>query len=246
MKSTPKRNLKTAKPYGEYGVVIESFAPVEDDYDGARIFWTRWHDLYWQKRWKEALGIASLRYRRRFRPLNPCSFQFLPFSAGQNQVMTTPASPSAAAPSAQQERPNVIFILTDDQGYGELGYTGNEYIHTPHLDELANSPHTVQFTDHHSGTTCAPTRSGLLTGHYANSTGCWHTIGGHSLLREDEFTLPQALGQVGYSTAHFGKWHLGDATPLRPFERGFDLSIYHGGGGVGNTPDAWGNGEDEK
>ena len=162
-----------------------------------------------------------------------------------NQIMTTPESPSAAAPSAPA-RPNVIFVLTDDQGYGELGYTGNEYIHTPHLDELAKSPHTIQFTDHHSGTTCAPTRSGLLTGHYANSTGVWHTIGGHSLLREDEFTLPQALGQSGYSTAHFGKWHLGDATPLRPFERGFDLSIYHGGGGVGNTPDAWGNGKDAK
>ena len=152
-------------------------------------------------------------------------------------------SPNAAVGSDQPKaaRPNVIFILTDDQGYGELGYTGNKYIRTPHLDELANSPHTVQFTDHHSGTTCAPTRSGLLTGHYANSTGVWHTIGGHSLLREDEFTLPQALGAVGYATAHLGKWHLGDATPLRPFERGFDLSIYHGGGGVGNAPDAWGN-----
>ena len=152
-------------------------------------------------------------------------------------------SPNAAVGSDQPKaaRPNLIFILTDDQGYGELGYTGNKYIRTPNLDELAHSPHSVQFTDHHSGTTCAPTRSGLLTGHYANSTGVWHTIGGHSLLREDEFTLPQALGEVGYATAHLGKWHLGDATPLRPFERGFDLSIYHGGGGVGNAPDAWGN-----
>lgn len=136
-------------------------------------------------------------------------------------------------------RPNIIIILTDDQGYGDLGCHGNPDIRTPNLDAL--HAESVRFTDFHVGTTCAPTRAGLLTGHYCNSTGVWHTIGGRSLLREDEWTLADALRGAGYATAHFGKWHLGDATPFRPFERGFDLSIYHGGGALANTPDHWGN-----
>ncbi|MHC4884983.1 MAG: arylsulfatase [Planctomycetota bacterium] len=136
-------------------------------------------------------------------------------------------------------RPNVVFILTDDQGYGEIGAHGNPVIQTPHLDALHAD--SVRFTDYHVGTTCAPTRAGLLTGHDCNSTGVWHTIGGRSLLREDEWTLATAFKEAGYATGHFGKWHLGDAQPFRPHERGFDLSIYHGGGGIGNAPDAWGN-----
>lgn len=136
-------------------------------------------------------------------------------------------------------KPNIIFILTDDQGYGEIGAHGNPYIQTPHLDKLHSE--SVRFTDFHVGTTCAPTRSGLLTGHNCNSTGVWHTIGGRSLLREDEWTLADALKGVGYRTGHFGKWHLGDASPFLPHERGFELSVFHGGGGIGNTPDYWGN-----
>lgn len=134
---------------------------------------------------------------------------------------------------------NVVFILTDDQGYGEIGVHGNDYIKTPNLDQLHSE--SVRFTDFHVGTTCAPTRAGLLTGHNCNSTGVWHTIGGRSLLREDEWTLADALRTAGYRTGHFGKWHLGDATPFLPHERGFELSISHGGGGIGNTPDYWGN-----
>ncbi|OVE77512.1 N-acetylgalactosamine-4-sulfatase [bacterium F16] len=136
-------------------------------------------------------------------------------------------------------RPNVVFILTDDQGYGDLGCHGNPDIKTPNIDAM--HAESARFTDYHVGTTCAPTRSGLLTGHYCNSTGVWHTIGGRSLLREDEWTLANALHENGYRTGHFGKWHLGDAQPFRPHERGFEKSIYHGGGGIGNTPDYWGN-----
>ncbi len=136
-------------------------------------------------------------------------------------------------------RPNVVFILTDDQGYGDIGAHGNEYIKTPELDKLHSE--SIRFTDFHVGTTCAPTRSGLLTGHNCNSAGVWHTIGGRSLLREDEWTLADALKEAGYRTGHFGKWHLGDATPFRPHERGFEYSIAHWGGGIGNTADHWGN-----
>ena len=137
------------------------------------------------------------------------------------------------------KRPNVVFILTDDQGYGEIGAHGNEYIKTPSLDRLYSE--CIRFTDFHVGTTCAPTRAGLLTGHNCNSTGVWHTIGGRSLLREDEWTLADALKESGYRTGHFGKWHLGDATPFQPHERGFEYSVSHCGGGIGNTADYWGN-----
>lgn len=136
-------------------------------------------------------------------------------------------------------RPNVVFILTDDQGYGEIGAHGNTHIETSELDRL--HAESVRFTDFHVGTTCAPTRAGLLTGHNCNSTGVWHTIGGRSLLRENEWTLADALREAGYRTGHFGKWHLGDAAPFRPHERGFEYSVSHCGGGIGNTADYWGN-----
>ena len=138
-----------------------------------------------------------------------------------------------------KSRPNIIFILTDDQGYGDLGCHGNTTINTPNLDDLHKR--SIRFTNYHVGSTCAPTRAGLLTGHYCTSAGVWHTIGGRSLLRENEWTLADALRENGYCTGHFGKWHLGDSSPYRPHERGFDKTIYHGGGGIGNTGDAWGN-----
>ena len=138
-----------------------------------------------------------------------------------------------------RERPNVVFVLTDDQGYGDLGCHGNDVIGTPNVDR--HHADGVRFTDFHVGTTCAPTRAGLLTGHDCNSAGVWHTIGGRSLLREDEWTLADALREAGYRTGHFGKWHLGDSQPFRPHERGFERTIYHAGGGIGNTGDPWGN-----
>ena len=110
---------------------------------------------------------------------------------------------------------------------------------TPALDAFYAD--AVRLRDFHVGPTCAPTRAGLLTGHYANSTGVWHTIGGRSLLREGEVTLADALRGAGYRTALFGKWHLGDNAPYRPQDRGFEECLTHGGGGIGQTPDAWGN-----
>ena len=136
-------------------------------------------------------------------------------------------------------RPNFVFVLTDDQGYGDLGCHGNGVISTPNLDRFHGD--AVRFTDFHVGTTCAPTRAGLLTGHFCNSAGVWHTIGGRSLLREDEWTLADALREAGYRTGQFGKWHLGDSQPFRPHERGFERAVYHNGGGIGNIGDPWGN-----
>jgi arylsulfatase A-like enzyme len=139
----------------------------------------------------------------------------------------------------ERKQPNIVFVLTDDQGYGDLGCTGNPFVRTPNIDAFHGE--SVRLADYHVGPTCAPTRAGLMTGHYANSTGVWHTIGGRSLLRENEWTLASALGEAGYATGIFGKWHLGDAYPYRPHDRGFQSAVVHGGGGVSQTPDFWGN-----
>lgn len=135
--------------------------------------------------------------------------------------------------------PNVILVITDDQGYGDLGHTGNAVIKTPALDQF--SAESVNLTNYHVGTTCAPTRAGLLTGRNCNRNGVWHTIMGASILNEEEVTLANVLNTNGYATGMFGKWHLGDNHPFLPHDRGFETSFYHGGGGVGQTPDYWNN-----
>jgi len=140
---------------------------------------------------------------------------------------------------AESTRPNIVFVLTDDQGYGDLGVGGNPIVQTPNIDRFAGE--SLCFTDFHVGPTCAPTRSGLLTGRYANSAGVWHTIGGRSLMRKEEWTLAKALREVGYRTGIFGKWHLGDEYPYRAIDRGFQTAVVHGGGGISQVPDWWGN-----
>lgn len=136
-------------------------------------------------------------------------------------------------------KPNIVFVLTDDQGYGDLGCHGNAAIRTPAIDRFHNS--SARFTQYHVGTTCAPTRAGILTGMNCNSAGVWHTIGGASLLRRDLVTLPEILLKNGYATGLFGKWHLGDDYPYRPQDRGFQETVYHRGGGLTQVPDHWGN-----
>ncbi|MCZ6678666.1 MAG: arylsulfatase [Candidatus Poribacteria bacterium] len=150
--------------------------------------------------------------------------------------MHTEAS-SSAAPADQ--KPNVVFVITDDQGYGDLACHGNPVINTPNLDHLRGE--SLRLTNLHVGPTCAPTRAGIMTGRYCNCTGVWHTIGGRSLLRNDEVTMADVFRANGYRTGMFGKWHLGDNYPFRPHDRGFDDALYHGGGGISQTPDYWGN-----
>jgi arylsulfatase A-like enzyme len=135
--------------------------------------------------------------------------------------------------------PNVIIILTDDQGYGDIGAHGNPYVKTPAMDRLHNQ--SVRLSNFHVDPCCAPTRSALLTGQYSSRTGVWHTIGGRSLLGTNNVTMAEVLGDAGYATAIFGKWHLGENYPFRPMDRGFQESVIHGGGGVGSNPDYWGN-----
>lgn len=141
--------------------------------------------------------------------------------------------------SAATARPNVLLVITDDQGYGDLSCHGNPIIETPNLDKLHGE--SVRLTNYHVDPTCAPTRSALLTGRYSTRTGVWHTIAGRSLMRPEEVTMADVFDRNGYQTACFGKWHLGDTRGLHPWERGFDISLVHGGGGITQTPDFWGN-----
>ena len=146
---------------------------------------------------------------------------------------------TALASTSHTSQPNVVIVITDDQGYGDLSVHGNPIVKTPNIDKLAKE--SVSLTNYHVAPTCSPTRAGFLTGHWNNRTGVWHTIMGRSMLRENEKTIADLLKANGYQTAMFGKWHLGDNYPYRPNDRGFDFSYYHGGGGVGQTPDHWNN-----
>ncbi len=137
------------------------------------------------------------------------------------------------------DRPNVVLVITDDQGYGDLSCIGNPILKTPRIDELHAD--SIRLTDYHVSPTCSPTRAALLTGHWTNRTGVWHTIMGRSMLRSDEVTMADVFGDSGYATGMFGKWHLGDNHPYRAEDRGFDEVMRHGGGGVGQTPDFWDN-----
>lgn len=142
--------------------------------------------------------------------------------------------------SAQsKQKPNVIIVITDDQGKGDLACEGNQFVKTPTIDKFYSD--AVRFTNYHVSTTCAPTRGAIMTGRHSNRVNVFHTINGRSILFEDEVTLPQIFAQNGYTNAMFGKWHLGDNYPFRPEDRGFHEVIRHGGGGVGQGPDYWGN-----
>ena len=135
--------------------------------------------------------------------------------------------------------PNIVIVITDDQGYGDLSCHGNPVLKTPNLDALHAD--AVRLVDYHVAPTCSPTRAAFLTGHWTNRTGVWHTIMGRSMLRESEVTMGQVFKDNGYATGMFGKWHLGDNYPFRPEDRGFTEVMRHGGGGVGQTPDYWDN-----
>lgn len=137
------------------------------------------------------------------------------------------------------EKPNVIVILSDDQGYGELSCHGNPVLRTPHLDRLHAG--SVRFTDFHVAPMCTPTRGQLMTGLDAVRNGALNVSSGRALLRRDVATMPELLQRGGYATGLFGKWHLGDNHPYRPQDRGFDEVVTFPSSHIGSVPDAWMN-----
>jgi arylsulfatase A-like enzyme len=137
------------------------------------------------------------------------------------------------------QKPNVIIVMTDDQGYGDLGCHGNTAIRTPNIDMLYNQ--SVRFTNYHADPTCAPSRAALMTGKYSHRVGVWHTIQGGNQMRSSEQTMAEVFKANGYETALFGKWHLGSNYPFRPMDRGFDEWLGSGDGGPGTTDDYFWN-----
>lgn len=139
----------------------------------------------------------------------------------------------------KQDKPNVILILTDDQGIGDIGCHGNPWIKTPNLDKFYKG--SVRMTDFHVSSVCTPTRGAIMTGRYPINNGAWATYKGRDALSEDNVTMADIFKANGYVTGLFGKWHLGDNYPVRPTDSGFDVAIHHKAGGVGELSDHWGN-----
>ena len=131
--------------------------------------------------------------------------------------------------------PNVILIITDDQGYGDLNFNGNPNIITPALDNFAAE--SIRFNNFYVSPVCAPTRSSLMTGRYSLRTGVRDTYNGGAIMASSEFTLAEMLKQANFTTGIFGKWHLGDNYPSRPSDQGFDESLIHLAGGIGQVGD---------
>ena len=141
--------------------------------------------------------------------------------------------------SNSQSRPNIIFVLTDDQGYGDLSCLGNPILKTPALDRIHAD--SVRLTDFHVAPMCTPTRGELMTGQDALRNGATFVCMGRSLLRADLPTMADILADNGYHTGHFGKWHLGDNYPYRPQDRGFHETIHHPAFGITSAADYYGN-----
>lgn len=142
---------------------------------------------------------------------------------------------SFASIAQKNIHPNVILIITDDQGYGDLGINGNSLIKTPVIDRFAQQ--SLRFNDFHVSPVCAPTRSSLMTGRYSLRTGIRDTYNGGATMASSEITIAEILKQAGYRTGLFGKWHLGDNFPSRPMDQGFDESLMHLSGGMGQVGD---------
>tara|TARA_R110002126_G_scaffold22865_5_gene81090 strand:- start:13964 stop:15736 length:1773 start_codon:yes stop_codon:yes gene_type:complete len=135
-------------------------------------------------------------------------------------------------------KPNVVLIVTDDQGFGDIGYYGNPHIKTPVLDSLASK--SVRFDDFSVNPVCAPTRSAIMTGKYSMATGVHDTYRGGAMMAPSEVTIAEILKEADYKTGMIGKWHLGDNYPMRPQDQGFEYTLNHLSGGIGQYGD-WPN-----
>jgi len=135
------------------------------------------------------------------------------------------------------QKPNLILIMTDDQGIGDFAFNANPYIQTPHLDKLASQ--SLNLTNFYVSPVCAPTRASLMTGRYSERTGIYDTYNGGATMSSEEITIAEILQENKYKTGIFGKWHLGDNYPYRPIDQGFDMALVHRAGGMGQPGDVY-------
>lgn len=133
------------------------------------------------------------------------------------------------------EKPNIILVMIDNVGFPEFGINGNDLVKTPNLDRFASDG--IQFSRFYSNPMSAPTRASLMTGRYHYRTGVIHTSRGGAKMHGDEVTIAELLKNEGYTTGIFGKWHLGDNYPMRPQDQGFDETLIHKSGRLGQVPD---------
>jgi len=139
----------------------------------------------------------------------------------------------ASAKSLKGSRPNIILVMTDDQGMGDLACLGNPVLKTPNLDKFYER--STRFCEFHVSPTCAPTRSAIMSGRHEFRNGVTHTILERELMALSTTTMPQVLRTAGYETGIFGKWHLGDEDAYQPYNRGFSETFIHGAGGIGQS-----------
>ncbi|SDE72243.1 arylsulfatase [Pricia antarctica] len=138
-----------------------------------------------------------------------------------------------------QSRPNIVMIMTDDLGYGDLGIHGNPYVKSPNIDALGRE--SVEFTRFYSYPSCSTTRAAVMTGRWPYRTGMLSVFYYAGLMQAKEVTIAETLGDSGYRTGIFGKWHLGDSYPMRPTDNGFQEALVHKGGGIGQPAGPPGN-----
>lgn len=154
-------------------------------------------------------------------------------------LLLTPLAAIHAVSSKPASKPNVIIVLTDDQGYGDIGAHGHPFLKTPNLDKLRAE--SVRFTDFHVAPMCSPTRGQLMTGVDAMKNGCTAVNAGRSMVRKDIPMLSNYFSDAGYATGLFGKWHMGDSYPYRPQDRGFQEVLSFRAWGLPSLASNWEN-----
>ena len=160
----------------------------------------------------------------------------IPYSAVCSAAAVLLLAACGSQPSEEPfRRPNIILVITDDQGWAQVGSHGNALLETPNLDRLASQ--SVEMTRFYVSPVCAPTRASLMTGRYNYRTGVVDTYIGRAMMHADETTVAEVLVAAGYRNGIFGKWHLGDNYPMRASDQGFHEALVHKGGGIGQPSD---------
>ncbi len=156
-----------------------------------------------------------------FDPEASCAVVRWAFVLGLFSICVSPRRATAQPPEPPgSSRPNVVVILTDDQGWGDLSLHGNPNLSTPNIDSLASDGASVK--NFYVCAVCSPTRAEFLTGRYHSRSGVYSTSSGGERIDANEQTIAEVFKAAGYATAAYGKWHSGTQFPYHPNARGFD------------------------